>query len=135
MMLFLYFNRSEKKILLTHKKLRNFPVWAKKNFLNDWSKKIASKAKTLKKQRKKTLIFFLFRRFYKKKNVCNKNCLFYAKFSQFEEFSIISFFFVVASSLSILCLVKTMTPKSPFKINWPCIISSTLWVKIIKYGI
>ena len=35
----------------------------------------------------------MFRRFYTgKKNVCNKNCLFYAKFFEFEEFSMVPFF-------------------------------------------
>ena len=47
--------------------------------------------------------FFLFGRFYTgRKNFINEKGLFYAKIFEFEEFSIIPFF-VVASSLSILC--------------------------------
>ena len=44
------------------------------------------------KSREKT--FFLFRRFYLQGcNATNKSCLFYAKFFEFEEFSIVPFFY------------------------------------------
>ena len=49
-----------------------------------------------------TSIFFLLLRFYTgRKSFTNKNCLFYAKFFEFEQFSIVPFF-LVASSLSML---------------------------------
>ena len=55
-------------------------------------KKLLKRAKTLKNL-KKTVNFFLFRRFYTgRKNFTNKKGLFYAKFFEFEEFSIVPFF-------------------------------------------
>ena len=49
--------------------------------------------KKVENQDKKTSNFFLFRRFYLEGwNATNKSCLFYAKFFEFEEFSIESFF-------------------------------------------
>ena len=59
-------------------------------------------SKNLKKTAKKTSIFLCMRFYTGRKNFYNKNCLFDAKFFEFEEFSIVPFF-VVASSLSILC--------------------------------
>ena len=56
-------------------------------------KKALQRAKTLKKQQKKTSNFFLLMRFYAGgKKFTNKKGLFYAKFFEFEEFSIVSFF-------------------------------------------
>ena len=47
----------------------------------------------MENQEKKTSNFFLLLRFYTgRQNVTNKSCLFYAKFFEFEEFSIESFF-------------------------------------------
>ena len=49
--------------------------------------------KKSEKSREKTSKFFLFRRFYLEgRNATNKSCLFYAKFFEFEEFSIVPFF-------------------------------------------
>ena len=41
-----------------------------------------------------------------RKNFINKKGSFYSNFFEFEEFSILPFFFVIASSLSILCCIK-----------------------------
>ena len=56
----------------------------------------------LKKTEKKTSNFFCRHCYTGRKNFINEKGLFYAKIFEFEEFSIIPFF-VVASSLSILC--------------------------------
>ena len=46
------------------------------------------------KSREKNFNFFLFTRFYTERiNVTNKSCLFDAKFFEFEEFSIVPFFY------------------------------------------
>ena len=69
-------------------------------------KKALKRAKTFKKQRKKTSIFFLFMRFYLEgQNFINKNCLFYANFLNLKSL-VRHLFFVVASSLSILCNIS-----------------------------
>ena len=75
-------------------------------------KKALKRAKTLKnlkEQQKKLQIFFVWRFYTGRKNFINKKGLFYAKFLEFEEFSVIPFF-IVASSLSIL-LCKQPTRK------------------------
>ena len=64
-------------------------------------KKALRRTKTLKKQRKKLQLFFVWTLLHGEKNFINKKGLFYAKFFEFEEFSMVPFF-VVASSLSII---------------------------------
>ena len=101
----------QKKNFCSHAKISQFFACEQEFFfLNDWSRKIASKAKiavsnfensakmikNIKnpyKNSKKTFNFFLFRRFYTgRKNFNYKKSLFYAKFFEFEEFSIVPFF-------------------------------------------
>ena len=84
-----YFNCSEKKILLTREKLKNFRVWART-------------LKNLKNTAKK-LHFFLFRRFYTRRKISLiKNACFMVNFLNLKSFPSY-LFFVVTSSLSILC--------------------------------
>ena len=55
--------------------------------------KVKRRQKKQGKSREKTSIFFLLTHFYTgRKNFINKKGLFYAKFFEFEEFSIVPFF-------------------------------------------